>query len=303
MESLHISFQNVVLEGLFKGVLVNSSLNLSHLFYADDVIFMGQWSESNINTIIQALDCFHKASGLRMNLHKSKIMGIVVDVEIVVRAANKMGCSSLKTPFSYLCIKVGGSMSRKDSWNDIVDNLRSRLSKWKMKTLSIGGRLTLIKSVLGSTPIYYMSMFKVPSQILKCLEDIRRKFFHGVDTKENKMSWVKWGRVLASKEKGGLGILSFFALNRALLLKWVWRFRNNKDTLWSRFISAMYGNIGRIEKPSKVGDNSAWLSIVYEFHKLQNLDIDLLSFMEKRVGNGVDTAFWEDQWLRVDAGC
>ncbi|GJU46689.1 hypothetical protein Tco_1203955 [Tanacetum coccineum] len=139
MESLHISFQNVVLEGLFKGVSVNSSLNLSHLFYADDVIFMGQWSESNINTIIQALDCFHKASGLRMNLHKSKIMGIAVDDEIVVRAANKMGCSSLKTPFSYLGIKVGGSMSRKDSWNDIVDNLRSRLSKWKMKTLSIGG--------------------------------------------------------------------------------------------------------------------------------------------------------------------
>ncbi|GKE16621.1 RNA-directed DNA polymerase, eukaryota, partial [Tanacetum coccineum] len=59
----------------------------------------------------------------------------------------------------------------------------------------------------------------------------------------------------------------------------------------------MYGNIGRIEKPYKVGDNSAWLSIVYEFHKLQNLDIDLLSFMEKRVGNGVDTAFWEDQLL------
>ncbi|GJV05373.1 RNA-directed DNA polymerase, eukaryota [Tanacetum coccineum] len=262
MESLHISFQNVVLEGLFKG-----------------------------------LDCFHKALGLRMNLHKSKIMGIAVDVEIMVRAANKMGCSSLKTPFSYLGIKVGGSMSRKDSWNDIVDNLRSRLSKWKMKTLSIGGRLTLIKSVLGSTPIYYMSMFKVPSQILKCLEDIRRKFFHGVDTKENKMSWVKWGRVLASKEKGGLGISSFFALNRALLLKWVWRFRNNKDTLWSRFISAMYGNTGRIEKPSKVGYNSAWLSIVSEFHKLQNLDIDLLSFMKKRVGNGVDTAFWEDQWL------
>ncbi|GJT56681.1 ribonuclease H-like domain-containing protein [Tanacetum coccineum] len=52
-----------------------------------------------------------------------------------------------------------------------------------------------------------------------------------------------------------------------------------------------------VEKPSKVRYNSAWLSIVSEFHKLQNLDINLLSFMKKRVGNGVDTAFWEDQWL------
>ncbi|GKC41585.1 RNA-directed DNA polymerase, eukaryota [Tanacetum coccineum] len=112
MESLHLSFQNVVDEGLFKGVSVGSSLQLSHLFYADDVIFMGQWSESNIITIVHALDCFHKASGLRMNLQKSKLLGIAVEDEKVSRAAMKMGCCTLKTPFSYLGIKVGGMMTR-----------------------------------------------------------------------------------------------------------------------------------------------------------------------------------------------
>ncbi|GJT46364.1 RNA-directed DNA polymerase, eukaryota [Tanacetum coccineum] len=127
-------------EGLFKGVSVSSSLHLSHLFFADDVIFMGQWSESNINTVVQAFDCFYKALGLRMNLHKSKLMGIAVEDELVSRAAIKMRCSTLKTPFSYLGIKVGGSMSRIKSWDEIVDKLHSRLSKWKMKTLSIGGR-------------------------------------------------------------------------------------------------------------------------------------------------------------------
>ncbi|GJZ85929.1 RNA-directed DNA polymerase, eukaryota [Tanacetum coccineum] len=145
-----------------------------------------KWIESNIIIIVHALDCFHKASGLRMNLQKSKLLGIAVEDEKVSRAAMKMGCCALKTPFSYLSIK-------------------------KLKTLSIGGRLTVLKSVLGSTPIYYMSMFKVPSQVLKCLEDIRRQFFNGADPKEKKTSWVKWSRVLASKDKGGLGmdLLSF----------------------------------------------------------------------------------------------
>ncbi|GJZ65153.1 RNA-directed DNA polymerase, eukaryota [Tanacetum coccineum] len=167
MESLHLSFQKVAHEGLFKGVIIGSSLQLSHLFYADDVIFMGQWSDSNITTIVHVLKCFHQASGLRINLHKCKLVGVAVENDKVIRVAEKIRCLTLKTPFSYLGIKVGGLMSRINSWDEIVDSLYSRLSKWKMKTLLIGGRLTLLKSVLGSMPIYYMSMFKVPSQVLK----------------------------------------------------------------------------------------------------------------------------------------
>ncbi|GJS94125.1 hypothetical protein Tco_0801093 [Tanacetum coccineum] len=45
-----------------------------------------------------------------------------------------------------------------------VDRVRNRLSKWKMKMLSSGGRLTLVKSVLGSMPIFHMSLFKVPAE-------------------------------------------------------------------------------------------------------------------------------------------
>ncbi|GKF41330.1 RNA-directed DNA polymerase, eukaryota, partial [Tanacetum coccineum] len=51
MESLHISFQRVVDVGMFTGIKLSSSLNISHLFYADDVIFLGQWNDSNIDTL------------------------------------------------------------------------------------------------------------------------------------------------------------------------------------------------------------------------------------------------------------
>nr|GEY49701.1 RNA-directed DNA polymerase, eukaryota, reverse transcriptase zinc-binding domain protein [Tanacetum cinerariifolium] len=98
-----------------------------------------------------------------------------------------MGCCTLTTPFLYLGVKVGGSMSRIKAWDEIEAKLHSRLSKWKMKTLSSGGRLTILKSVLGSSPVYYMSIYKVPSKVLKCLEDIRRNFFIGADVKEKKM--------------------------------------------------------------------------------------------------------------------
>ncbi|GJX54185.1 RNA-directed DNA polymerase, eukaryota, reverse transcriptase zinc-binding domain protein [Tanacetum coccineum] len=99
MESLHLSFQKVVNAGLYKGVVLDNSLQISHLFYADDVVFIGQWCDSNISTIIRVLDCFFQASGMRINLHKSKIMGIAVDNSLVTQAANSIGCLTLSLPF------------------------------------------------------------------------------------------------------------------------------------------------------------------------------------------------------------
>nr|GEZ58993.1 RNA-directed DNA polymerase, eukaryota [Tanacetum cinerariifolium] len=124
--------------GMFKGVELGRSMQLSHMFYADDVIFVGQWNDSNIDTLVHVLDSFYRASGLRINMCKSKLMGISVGEEIVNQVASKIGCLALKVPFPYLGTKVGGIMSRIHSWKEIIDSMVVRLSKWKMKTLSIG---------------------------------------------------------------------------------------------------------------------------------------------------------------------
>nr|GEV48074.1 RNA-directed DNA polymerase, eukaryota [Tanacetum cinerariifolium] len=78
-----------------------------------------------------------------------------------------------------------------------VDKLRSRLSKWKVKTLSIGERLTLLKAVLGASPLYNMSIFKVPKGILNSMEAIRSKFFNGMEPSTKKITWAAWNKVLA----------------------------------------------------------------------------------------------------------
>ncbi|GJW80372.1 RNA-directed DNA polymerase, eukaryota [Tanacetum coccineum] len=54
---------------------------------------------------------------------------------------------------------------------------RDRLSAWKAKSLSIGGRLTLVKSGLGSLSVYFLSLFKAPVKVINTLEAIR--YFYG----------------------------------------------------------------------------------------------------------------------------
>ncbi|GJX87033.1 RNA-directed DNA polymerase, eukaryota, reverse transcriptase zinc-binding domain protein [Tanacetum coccineum] len=296
MESLHISFQRVMDAGLFKGIKMGSSLQISHLFYADDAIFMGHWNQSNISTITRVLDVFHRASGLRINMNKSKLMGISVDDSVVEQAAAKIGCVVLKTPFKYLGSRVGGLMSRVQSWNEIIEGMEARLSRWKLKTLSIGGRLTLLKSVLGAIHIYHMSMFKVPMQVLQKLESIRARFFNGADVNSRKPSWVRWKNVMASKASGGLGVSSLFALNRALMFKWVWRFISQKNSLWARVITALHGEGGKIGKLITSTYPSIWLSIVQEVETLKRQGIDLMSFITPSLGNGLDTSFGDVPW-------
>lgn len=301
MESLHISFGRVLNAGLYKGVTIDNSLTISHLFYADDVVFVGEWDASNLNTIVKVLNCFFLASGLKINMHKSKLMGSGVSSEEVESAARIVGCSTFTSPFNYLGVKVGGVMSRIKSWDEVTCKLSSRLSKWKIKTLSIGGRLTLLKSVLSSIPLYHMSIFKVPMGVLKNMESIRIIFFNGDGSSNRKMAWVCWDKVLASKKKGGLGVSSFFALNRALLFKWVWRFISQGSSLWSRFIKAIHGVRGALDCSNLSSRASPWLDIIRELNSLKSKGVDLMTLVRKKVGNGVDTLFWDEVWLGNNA--
>ncbi|GKA10781.1 RNA-directed DNA polymerase, eukaryota, reverse transcriptase zinc-binding domain protein [Tanacetum coccineum] len=210
MESLHISFSRIMQAGLFSGISINDSLQLSRLFYVDDAVFVEEWNDSNLATIVHVLKCFFLASSLKINVHKSKLMSTGVGLEEVSRAANIVGCSTLSSHFSYLGVK---------------------------------------------------------------------------------------DKVLVSKQKGGLEVSSLFALNRALLFKWVWLFISKDSSLWSRCIQAFHGTWGSLDFPTKRSLKSLWLDIIKEVEVLKNHGIDLMAYCSKRVGNGEDTSFWEDVWM------
>ncbi|GJV79418.1 hypothetical protein Tco_1515288 [Tanacetum coccineum] len=145
-------------------------------------------------------------------------------------------------------------------------------------------------------PIFHMSIFKVPSSILKSLESIRSRFFNGQDPKSNKASWVKWNKVLTPKDKGGLGVSSLFALNRGLMLKWVWRFYSHKCSLWTKVIKAIYGEDGNLNKDVSGGVRTCWTSIVHEVRVLQGRGINVADYIRLKLGNGENTRFWLDNW-------
>lgn len=129
-----------------------------------------------------------------------------------------------------------------------MNRFRSRLVGWKANHLSFRGRLTLIKSVLGFIGNYWMSIYLVSLTIINNLERLRASFLWGADLDDCRMHWIREDMVLASRDVGGLGVGSLFAFNRALLLRWKWRFFHNQILLWFGVVNTLYG-LGDLSTP------------------------------------------------------
>ena len=58
--------------GFFKEGLVGSHepIFISHLFYVDDAVFIGEWRDENLRHLVSILQCFYLSSGLRITNHK-----------------------------------------------------------------------------------------------------------------------------------------------------------------------------------------------------------------------------------------
>lgn len=86
------------------------------------------------------------------------------------------------------------------TWKPVLDKIKKRLAPWKRRYFPLGGRATLIKSVLNSLPIYYMSLFKVPAGVTKEIESIQAKFLWGGSEVKKKIHMVSWAKVTLDKK-------------------------------------------------------------------------------------------------------
>ncbi|XP_071740119.1 uncharacterized protein [Rutidosis leptorrhynchoides] len=256
-----------VSNNMFKGVEIGGDkILISHLQYADDTIFFGDWCEENIRNLMKLLKCFELTSGLKVNYNKSNLFGIGVNKLVVENMARMFNCNAGSFPLIYLGLPVGGKMNKSISWNPVLDKFMKRLSDWRARSMSIGGRLTLVKSVLNSLPLYYFSLFRAPQCVLKKLECIRRSFF--------------WG---------GSG-------NKVKLLG----FKSETTSLWVKVISSIYGHSGGLgldESTRSFSYNSVWSNIVKAGNTIHAFGIDYRGSFVKQIGDGASTSFWHDVWI------
>ncbi|GKC51628.1 reverse transcriptase domain, reverse transcriptase zinc-binding domain protein [Tanacetum coccineum] len=275
-EGLNALVSEAVEKGIFRGVAVGEdNVTVSHLQYADDTIFFEEWNKENAKSLMCILKCFEEDSGLRVNYNKSKIYGIGVNEGEMSDMARWMRCEIGEFPFTYLGLPIRENMKRVNAWYPVVEKFKKRLASWKTKTMSFAGRLTLVKSVLGSLQLYYFLIFRVPLNVIKNLERIRKNFFWGELGAGKKLSWVKWDSILLFVRGRGLNVGSLRAKNLPLLGQWkgvsrdgVWgnivKIGEEIDGLGVEFASSCVGILGDgrdiRRKETSVMDKGGWVN-------------------------------------------
>ena len=166
---------------LFHGYKVGSHVPtvVSHLQFADDTLIIAEKSWVNVRAMRAALILFEAMSGLKVNFTKSQLIGVNVHGSWLNETALFLKCKVGNLPFVYLGLPIGGDARRLSFWDPIIHRIKTRLSEWKAKHLSFGGRLVMLKYVLSSMPIYAISFFKAPSGIVSSIESILIFFFVG----------------------------------------------------------------------------------------------------------------------------
>ncbi|GAU43919.1 hypothetical protein TSUD_28600 [Trifolium subterraneum] len=91
------------------------------------------------------------------------LVGINVDDNWLIDAYLVVNCKVGQIPFIYLGLPIGGNPRRHSLWIPLLEKIRKRLSGWKSHSLSMGGHLVLLKSVLSSLLVYFLSFFKAPA--------------------------------------------------------------------------------------------------------------------------------------------
>lgn len=130
------------------------------------------------------------------------------------------------------------AVSRVD-FEPFIQKVETQLQGWKALLLSHAGKLQLIKSTLESTLLYYTGTTEIPISVLNIIQSRVKRFFWGKN-QGRYMALLHWDVVTRPKLEGGLGLQNLQIMNRALVLKILWKVASGNCALWVSLMQSKY---------------------------------------------------------------
>ena len=184
--------------------------------YADNTTFFVGDLDSAFE-IFNVFDTFSIYSGLKPNMKKCEIAGVgsLKGVSVVL-------CEVISIDLAQETIKILGlhfSYNKKlrDETNFVshIKSIENLLKIWKMRTLSIEGKLNIFKALAISKIVHLAMVIDVPSDVVQILVKMQDTFLWGDKPK------IKHSTLCMDYSKGGLKKCGIVSKVQGLKLSWV----------------------------------------------------------------------------------
>jgi hypothetical protein len=233
------------------------------------VIFLRP-NPTDITLILDILQLFGKASGLQTNVHKSSVLPIRCNDQILNAAKELLSCQFVDFPSKYLHLPLSLGKLSKNLIQVLVDRVGSMLPGWRAELMNRAGCVVHVQFVMTARIIYTAMAVEFPTWAFKAIEKLQKGFvWKGRKEDNGGRCLLAWPKVARPKDLGGLGIQDVRQLSLALRARWPWMQKTDLQRPWAQFQIQM----GR---------------------EVQSL-IDMA--VVTVIGDGSDTLFWKDRWF------
>ena len=196
--------------------------------YADDTTLFLKDTRS-AEKVFDLLKYFEECSGLKINFEKTEGMWIGTKKDSNETPLNITWKKELKILGIYF------SYDKNESYNlnyrNKLDQLEKTLNLWKMRKLSLIGKILIVKTLGLSKFIYTASVTDVPDEIYDKVDKLLYSFIWN-----NKPAKIKKKTLIGQYEQGGLKAPHFRAMVNAQRAFWIKKYINCHDALWKTIL-------------------------------------------------------------------
>lgn len=238
-----------------------SGPEVSHIFFADDLLLFSEATVEKAGIIQSVLEDFCDVSGQKISLSKSVLFASKnTPGDIQDAIAHRLKIKKTTNIGKYLGVPILHYRTTTATYDFSVDNIKCKLGAWRVRLMSQASRSILIQSVLNAMPSYLMQTMELPRAVINNMEKHIRKVFWDELDGTTKMHYVAWGELCKAKEQGGLGFKSLRKMNLAFLIKLGWQMFSEKEKIWVEMLWAKYGSPLTFQRKGSV--SRVWKGII-----------------------------------------
>jgi hypothetical protein len=201
---------------------------LKILQYADDKL-IGLKTPDDYTVVSSVMDSYCAASGARINNAKSELILLGSsrnNTNLWSAVPAKLVAEGDTT--RYLGVQIGSSPSQSALWDTVCTKFRNTLAAWSHRSLSLKGKVTVIRALASSKLWFVAAVCAPPSKLISSLQQAVYRFLWNGKPR----GAISRDVCLAPRSLGGLDIPDIGSMIQALHVQWLKRFLSTSPAPW-----------------------------------------------------------------------